>query len=83
MLHDYNLEFPGVLLSFLLTPQTAACNMASKPPSGASRLPEIVSSLSLLLKKSKSFVSLMTFWKENGGSLSGHGLLSLSRLKER
>ncbi len=56
--------------------------MASKPPSGASRLPDIFSFWSSLLKKSKLLVSLMTFRKENGGSLSGHGCLSLRRRKE-
>lgn len=67
---------------FLLTPQTAACNMASKPPSGASRLPDILSFWSSSVKKFKSLVSLMTFWKENGGSLLGHGWESLRRWKE-
>lgn len=56
--------------------------MASKPPSGASKLPDIFSLWSLPLKNFKSLVSLMTFWKENGASLSGHGSLSLRRWKD-
>lgn len=43
------------------TLQTAACKMASNPPSGASRLPDIFSSLSSLVKKLTLLVSVMTF----------------------
>lgn len=64
------------------TLQTAACNMASNPPSGASRLPDIFSAWSSFVKKFTSSVSLMTFWKENGGSLLGHGSRSLMRWKK-
>lgn len=66
---------------FLLTRQTAACSIASKPPSGASRLPDILSFWSLLVKSLNSLVSLITFWKENGGSLLGQGWLSLRGLE--
>lgn len=69
-------------LVFLLTPQTAACSMASNPPSGASKLPDILSFWSSLLKKSRLLVSLMTFLKENGGSLLGHGWASLRERKK-
>ena len=53
--------------------------MASNPPSGASRLPDILSFWSFAVNSATLLVSLMTFWKENGGSLLGHGVLSLRR----
>ena len=65
--------------SLELTVHTAVCRMASKPPSGASRLPEIRSSCSLFRNSSTSWVSLMTFLKEKGGSLLGQGSFSLGR----
>lgn len=62
-----------------LTVHTAVCRMASKPPSGASRLPEIRSPCSLSKNSSTLSVKLMTFLKENGGSLLGQGSFSLNR----
>ena len=58
---------------------TAVCRMASKPPSGASRLPEMRSPFSLFRNSSTSSVRLMTFLKEKGGSLLGQGSFSLAR----
>lgn len=66
-------------LALALTVHTAACRMASKPPSGASRLPEILSFSSLFRNSAKFSVRLMTFLKEKGGSLLGHGSFSLGR----
>lgn len=66
-------------LSLALTVHTATCRMASKPPSGASRLPEIRSPSSLFRNSSKFSVRLMTFLKEKGGSLLGQGSFSLGR----
>ena len=60
-----------------LTVHTAVCRMASKPPSGASRLPEIRSPFSLFRNSSTSSVRLMTFLKEKGASLLGQGSFSL------
>lgn len=65
------------------TVHTAVCRMASKPPSGASRLPEIRSPCSLSLNSSTSSVRLMTFLKEKGGSLLGQGSFSLGEVGER
>lgn len=53
--------------------------MASKPPSGASKLPEMRSPFSLFRNSSTSSVRLMTFLKEKGGSLLGQGSFSLAR----
>lgn len=66
-------------LSPALTVHTATCRMASKPPSGASRLPEIRSPSSLFRNSSKFSVRLITFLKEKGGSLLGQGSFSLGR----
>ena len=63
----------------MLTVHTAVCRMASKPPSGASRLPEMRSPFSLFRNSSTSSVRLMTFLKEKGGSLLGQGSFSLGR----
>jgi hypothetical protein len=62
-----------------LTVHTAVCRMASKPPSGASRLPEMRSPCSLFQNSSTFSVKLITFLKENGGSLLGQGSFSLGR----
>lgn len=62
-----------------LTVHTAVCRMASKPPSGASRLPETRSPCSLFRNSFTSSVRLMTFLKEKGGSLLGQGSFSLGR----
>lgn len=62
-----------------LTVHTAVCRMASKPPSGASRLPETRSPCSFLRNSSTSSVRLMTFLKEKGASLLGQGSFSLGR----
>lgn len=64
-------------VSVLQTVHTAACRMASNPPSGASRFPDILSFWSSEVKTFRLLVSLMTFSKEKGGSLLGHGCLSL------
>lgn len=53
--------------------------MASKPPSGASRLPEILSFCSFWVKDCRSEVRVITFRNEKGGSLLGHGWASLER----
>lgn len=52
--------------------------MASNPPSGASRLPDILSFCRICLKVLMLLVRLMTCWKENGGSLFGHGSCNLT-----
>lgn len=64
-----------------LTVHTAVCRMASKPPSGASRLPDIRSPCSLSRNSSTLSVKLMTFLKENGGSLLGQGSFSLDKVE--
>lgn len=51
--------------------------MASNPPSGASRLPEIRSFFSFSVNRVMLLVRGIVFWKEKGGSLSGHGCFSL------
>lgn len=66
-----------------LTVHTAVCRMASKPPSGASRLPEMRSPCSLSQNSSTFSVKLITFLKENGGSLLGQGSFSLGRGRDR
>lgn len=57
--------------------------MASKPPSGASRFPEILSFWSSWVNSLTLLVNLMTFLKANGGSLLGHGCLSLTKRMEK
>lgn len=52
--------------------------MASNPPSGASRLPDILSFCRMFLKVLMLLVRVMTCWKENGGSLFCHGSFSLT-----
>lgn len=64
-----------------LTLQTAVCRMASKPPSGASRLPEMRSLLSSWLKLLMLLVRRMTFLKENGESALGQGSRSLGEME--
>lgn len=51
----------GKLLQAFLTSQTATCMMASKPPSGESRFPEICCWLTNRLNSSPLFVSFRTF----------------------
>lgn len=65
------------------TLQTAVWRMASKPPSGASRLPEIRSFSSSWLKWSMLLVRRMTFLKEKGGSASFQGSRSLVGEREQ
>lgn len=60
-----------------LTLHTAVCRMASKPPSGASRLPEMRSFLSSSLKWLMLLVRRMTFLKEKGESALFQGSRSL------
>lgn len=64
-----------------LTLQTAVCRMASKPPSGASRFPEIRSLLSSWLKWLMLLVRRMTFLKENGESALCQGSRSLGEME--
>lgn len=52
--------------------------MASNPPSGASRLPDILSFCRICLKVLMLLVRVMTCWKENGGSLFTHGSFNLT-----
>lgn len=66
-----------------ITLQTAVCRMASKPPSGASRLPEMRSFLSSLLKLLMSLVRRMTFLKEKGESALFQGSRSLGERGEQ
>lgn len=65
-----------------LTLQTAVCRMASKPPSGASRLPEMRSLRSSRLKSLMLLVRRMTFLKENGESALGQGSRSLGEMEQ-
>lgn len=65
-----------------LTLHTAVCRMASKPPSGASRLPEMRSLLSSRLKSPMLLVRRMTFLKENGESALCQGSRSLGEREQ-
>ena len=59
---------------FPLTLQTAACTMASKPPSGASRLRDTICFCTSWLKRSTLSVSDRTWRKPKDGTQLGNSL---------
>lgn len=73
----HSIVFSTSIYQHVSTWQTAVCKMASKPPSGASRLPDMRSRWSFCLKELVSLVRVMTLRNENGGSLLVHGSANL------